>query len=71
MKIRATRSSIQYLIAFVVIILAFMLLGGSQWFNNFAQGSRLNVVAGWNWAEILISLCLGFLLGVVVTKKNW
>jgi H+/Cl- antiporter ClcA len=71
MKNRTASNSVLYTIALVVIIVAFLLLGGGPWFNDIVHGSRLHFMAGWHWVEILISSCLGFLLGMVVTKKNW
>jgi ABC-type transporter Mla subunit MlaD len=61
-----------YVIAFVVIIVAFLLLGGGTWIREMMQhGSRSIGMDNLNWAQILISLGLGFLLGWIVSRRKW
>lgn len=64
-----------YLIAVVVIIVAFLLLGGGPWMrgmmNGGMHGSRPIGMVHWNWGQIMISLVLGFLLGLVVSRRKW
>jgi hypothetical protein len=73
MAIRTTNTTAIYLIAFVVIIVAFLLLGGGTWLRGMVHmhGARSNVMAGWNWAQILIGLAIGFLLGLLVARRKW
>ena len=59
-----------YLIMAVVIIVAFLLLGGGHWMQRMVHGNMSMGIANWNWAQILISLAIGFLLGLVVAKKK-
>ncbi len=60
-----------YLIALVVIIVAFLLLGGGHWIGGMMHGNRSFGMSHLNWAQILISLGLGFLLGVLASKRKW
>ena len=60
-----------YVIAIVVIIVAFLLLGGGQWTKGLMHGNRSMAMANWNWVQILISLGIGFVLGLVVAKRKW
>jgi hypothetical protein len=60
-----------YLIAIVVIIVAFLLLGGGPWIRGMVHGSRSLGMAHLNWGQILISLGIGFLLGLVAGRRKW
>jgi hypothetical protein len=60
-----------YLIAIVIIIVAFLLLGGGPWIRGMIHGSRSMGMANLNWAQILISLGIGFLLGLVAGRRKW
>ena len=57
-----------YVIAVLVIIVAFLLLGGGKWITGAMYGG--GALANLNWVQIIISLILGFLLGVVVSKRK-
>jgi hypothetical protein len=71
-KMRITNNKTAlYLIAIVVIIVAFLLLGGGPWVGGMMHGSRSMDISHLNWAQILISLGLGFLLGLVVSNRKW
>ena len=64
-------TAIYYLIAVVVIVVVFLLLGGGPWIKEMMNESRPIGIANWNWTQILISFGLGFLLGLVVSKRKW
>jgi hypothetical protein len=70
MNISRNRTAL-YVIAIVVIIVAFLLLGGAQWINGLVHESRSISTAHLKWGQILISLGLGFLLGWVVFGRKW
>ena len=70
-RIITTNKTAIYIIAIVVIIVAFLLLGGGPWMRGMMHGSRSMGMANWNWAQILISLGLGFLLGLLVSRRKW
>jgi len=62
--------------ALLVIIIAFLLLGGGPWIKGIMDGDssvKMNQVnmSQWNWTQILVSLGLGFILGLIVGKRRW
>jgi hypothetical protein len=73
-KIAHTNSTAIYFIAFIVIIVAFLLLGGGEWLKEMTHthmhGGRSLGMANWNWPTILICLGLGFLLGWVASRRR-
>jgi len=69
-RVTTNRTAI-FLIALVVIIVAFLLLGGGPWIKGMMhEGHSMNMVH-LNWTQILISVGIGFLLGLVVGKRKW
>jgi hypothetical protein len=66
-----TNTTVIYIIVFVVIIVAFLLLGGGPWMKGILHGGRSMRIANLNWAQILVSLGLGFLLGLLVARRKW
>jgi hypothetical protein len=60
-----------YLIAVVVIIVAFLLLGGGPWMTAMIHRGRSMGTIHLNWIQILISLGLGFLLGLLASRRKW
>jgi hypothetical protein len=68
-KIEVTNKAL-YFIAFLVIIVAFLLLGGGPWARGMMHGSRYMSMGYWNWTQILISLGLGFVLGFLVARRK-
>jgi hypothetical protein len=70
-RIFSSNRTIVYVIAVVVVIVAFLLLGGKDWMAGAMHGG--GSMGSLNWVQILISLVIGFLLGVVVSKrrKKW
>jgi hypothetical protein len=59
-----------YIIAAAVIIVAFLLLGGGPWISGMMNRHVSLGMSGWNWPQILISLGLGFLLGLLVGRRR-
>lgn len=68
MRRRITNRTAVYIIAVIVIVVAFLLLGGLKWITGTMHGG--GSMPNFNWIQILISLVLGFLLGVVVEKRR-
>jgi hypothetical protein len=60
-----------YLIAVVVIVVAFFLLGGGTWMTGMMHRGGSMSAVHLNWVQILISLGLGFILGLVASKQRW
>ncbi len=67
----SSNTTVLYVTVFIVIVVAFLLLGGGPWIRGMMHGGRSMGMANWNWAQILISFGLGFLLGLVVSKRRW
>jgi membrane associated rhomboid family serine protease len=60
-----------YLIAVVVIILAFFLLGGGPWMTGMMHRGRSMDSVHMNWIQIFIGLVIGFLLGLLTSRRKW
>jgi H+/Cl- antiporter ClcA len=71
MSTKRNTTVIYIIIAVVIIIVAFLLLGGGPWMRGMMHGSGSINMAHLNWVQILISLVVGFLLGLVVAKRKW
>jgi H+/Cl- antiporter ClcA len=70
MSTRRETAILYYVIAFVVILVAFLLLGGVDWVKGLTHGSNSMRVSDLRWGQILISLGLGFLLGWIVSRRR-
>jgi hypothetical protein len=69
-RITTVNNTALYLIALVVIIVAFLLLGGGHWAHGMMHGSRSMGMAGWSWVQIFVSAGIGFLLGYLVARRR-
>ncbi len=71
-RIAHTNSTALYILAIIVIVVAFVLLGGGPWIREMTHmhGGRSTNMANWNWTTILICLGLGFLLGWAVLRRR-
>jgi hypothetical protein len=69
-RIVATSNGAVYIIALVVIVVAFLLLGGWQWMESLSHGNGSLGMRSWNWATILISGGIGFVLGLLVSRRS-
>lgn len=66
-----TNRTVYIVISLLVVIVAFLLLGGGPWVKGMMhEGGSVNM-ASWNWTQILISIGIGFLLGLVVGRRKW
>lgn len=70
MGTKSKNSTLVYVIAIAVIVLAFFLLGGGDWLNGMHHGRSLNM-NNLNWGQIIISLLIGFAIGLFVAKRKW
>ena len=59
-----------YILAIVVVVMAFFMLGGGPWIRGIASGNRTMSMSNLHWGQILISLGLGFLLGWIVSRRK-
>jgi hypothetical protein len=69
-KLVRTSNGMLYAIGFVVIVVAFLLLGGWTWMQGVMHGNGLMGMHNWNWAQILVSLGIGFILGLLVSRRS-
>ena len=60
-----------YIIAIVLIIVAFLLLGGGEWMKGMTHGNRSANLTDLKWLQIMISLGIGFLIGLLASKRRW
>lgn len=67
---KKSKNTVTYLIALAVIIVAFLLLGGKEWLTGLGHGQGGFQLASLEWAQILISLVVGFLLGYLFCKRR-
>jgi hypothetical protein len=70
MSTRREKTIIYYAIAFVVILIAFLLLGGGPWIKGLVHGNGSMGMTHLRWGQILISLGLGFLLGWLASRRK-
>jgi len=57
--------------AIVIIVIAFLLLGGTSALKGIGNGSGHIGMNNLRWGQILISLGLGFLLGWFASRRRW
>jgi hypothetical protein len=69
-KISISNQTIYILIAVAVVIVVFFLLGGGPWIRGLTHGHGSTGIAHLNWVQILISLGIGFLLGLLVSRRR-
>ncbi len=70
-KIRIRRSDRpRYLIVFLIIVVAFLLLGGVEWAKGILGGGGLSGTANLQWIQIFIGLGVGFLLGFLAGRRR-
>ena len=68
---RTKNNTVLYIIAICVILVAFFLLGGQAWLKGLSRGSGSSGLANLQWIQILVSLGVGFLLGLLVARRKW
>jgi hypothetical protein len=66
-----TNRTVYVIIAIAVVIIAFLLLGGGPWIKGITQGGGSMHMANWNWAQILVGLVIGFVLGLLAGRRKW
>jgi hypothetical protein len=66
----STNTAVNYSMAILVIVILFLLLGGWSWILGMMHGNRFIGVPNWNWTQIIICLGVGFLLGMLASRKK-
>jgi len=69
-RIISTNKTVYYIIALLVIVIAFLLLGGGPWIKGLAHSHVSNGMANLRWAQILIGTVIGFLLGIMFSRRR-
>jgi hypothetical protein len=69
-RITANRTA-YYLIALLVIVIAFLLLGGGPWLRGIMHEVSSINMANLNWTQVIISLIIGFVLGLLAGRRKW
>ncbi len=55
----------------VIIVIAFLLLGGTSGIKGLGNGTGSMGMTSLRWGQILISLGVGFLLGWLASRRRW
>ena len=58
-------------VAVAIIVIAFLLLGGTSWIKGIGHDGGSMGMTNLHWGQILISLGLGFLLGWIASRRKW
>jgi hypothetical protein len=59
-----------YIIIALVVVILIMIFGGAHWTRG--VNSRISLgIEHWNWAQILISVGIGFILGWIAFRRKW
>jgi len=61
-----SNNGLLYVVVILVIVVAFLLLGG----GSFMQGNRSLGLGNLKWLQILISLAIGFGLGLLYSRRR-
>lgn len=70
-RINASNNMALYLFATLAVIVAFLLLGGWPLLKNLvANGGSLGN-ANLNWPQILVSLGIGIIIGLLIGRRRW
>ena len=69
---KISNQTLLYTVAILVIVVIFLLMGGSHWAGGMMHGNRSMSMDNLNWLQILISLGIGFVLGLLYSRrKRW
>jgi hypothetical protein len=69
--VNSKNRTLMYIIAFLVVVIAFILLGGGDWIKGLSHGNRSVGMGNLQWVQIVISLAIGFVIGLLVGKRRW
>jgi len=63
---KVKKQTIVYLITIAIIVIIIILLG-----EGMIQNENSSILGGLNWPHIFISAAVGFVIGLLVAKKEW
>ena len=69
-RIISTNRTVYYIIALLVIVIAFLLLGGGPWIKGLTHAHGSYAMANLRWAQILIGAVIGFLAGIMFSRRR-
>jgi type III secretory pathway component EscT len=69
-RIISSNKTAYYIIALLVIVIAFLLLGGGPWIKGLAHTHGSNSMASLRYGQILIGAVIGFLAGIIFSKRR-
>jgi len=64
----SANTTVLYFIGVVVIVVAFLQLGGGAWVKGILHGNQS--MASWNWVQILVSLAIGLVIGWGIARRR-
>ncbi|MDP2237234.1 MAG: hypothetical protein Q8J88_12445 [Bacteroidales bacterium] len=67
---RSNNKTAIYLIAVLVIVIAFFLLDGDTWFKGSMHGHGSSAMNNLQWIQILIGVAVGFVLGLLYARRR-
>ncbi|MBN2756896.1 MAG: hypothetical protein JXR51_06925 [Bacteroidales bacterium] len=70
MRKTSKNQTLVYVIVIAVIVVAFLELEGGNWINGMMHQGRLSFMNHWDWTQIIISIVIGFVIGLFVAKKK-
>jgi choline-glycine betaine transporter len=59
-----------YIIAIIAIVVLVIWLGNNRSLNGMMHGNHGLVVSSLNWVHIIVSLAIGFVLGVLFSRRR-
>jgi H+/Cl- antiporter ClcA len=68
-KSKASNTKLVYIVAAIVVVIAFLLLGGSDWLRGL-NSHRSFSSSSFCWGQIILSLAVGAILGWLVCKRR-
>ncbi len=66
-----SRKTLTYVIVLLVIVVVFLLLGGGPWMTGMMHDGRSMDMNDLKWVQILISVGIGFVLGLLYSRRKW
>jgi membrane protease YdiL (CAAX protease family) len=68
---KLSNQTLIYIVALLAVVVFFLLLGGSEWASGMMHSNRSMNMDNINWLQILIGAIIGFVLGILYSRRNW
>ena len=66
-----SNSTLLYVVALLIIVVFFLLLGGASWAQGMFHGNKSINFGNLAWMQILIGLVIGFVIGILYSRRRW